>query len=71
MQKYNEYRGELELFDPSYCSLSEGDCMTVTMDTSTAGAAVYPIKASDRANKPDDATMPRIDREELWKNQHE
>jgi len=69
--KYNEYRGELELFDPSYCSLSEGDCMTVTMDTSTAGAAVYPIKASDRANKPDDATMPRIDREELWKNQHE
>jgi len=68
---YNEYRGELELYDAEYCSLNEADCLAVTEDTASASQAVkvYPIKKEDVEKKPDDMTP--IDRDELWKNQHQ
>ena len=70
MQNYNQYRGELELYDPSYCSLSYADCFTLTNDVvNGASATIYPIDAADLADKPDD--MKVISSNDLWFNQHE
>jgi hypothetical protein len=61
-ENYDTYRAEIELYDNTYCQLSESDCAAVTADTSGTHS-VYPVSESDR---PDD--MAKISSDDLWDN---
>jgi len=69
---YAKYRGELELYDPSYCSLDLGECGVVTggqNDGAGNSQIIYPVTFTDDADRPK-TNMDPINADELWENQH-